>query len=222
MTEEHKRKIGLWHKGKIITAEQRKRISETLKKNPVRYWLGKKRPPCSDEHKRKTSEALTGIKRSLSTRLKMGLSKKGNKYCLGRKFSEESKRKIGLASSIALSEKKRPLEVCRKISMSKKGKYMGPMASGWKGGVRPKNLLIRDSWQYKEWRTNVFERDNYTCIFCGQIGGVLNADHIKTFAHHPELRFDINNGRTLCVPCHRKTDNFGNKARNEVKKIYGI
>jgi hypothetical protein len=26
---------------------------------------------------------------------------------------------------------------------------------------------------------------------------------------HPELRFDVNNGRTLCATCHHQTPTFG-------------
>ena len=58
----------------------------------------------------------------------------------------------------------------------------------------------------------MFERDKFTCVWCGQIGGSLNADHIKPFFDYPELRLDISNGRTLCVPCHRLTDTFMSKA----------
>lgn len=72
------------------------------------------------------------------------------------------------------------------------------------------NQVIRHSNIYKLWRMAVFERDNYTCIFCGKRGnGELNADHIKSFALYPELRFDLDNGRTLCEECHRKTETFG-------------
>lgn len=83
----------------------------------------------------------------------------------------------------------------------------------WKGGVTPIYKKIRKSPEYIAWRTSVFERDNYTCIWCGQNGKELNADHIKSFAHYPELRFDISNGRTLCVTCHKKTDTYGGNSK---------
>jgi hypothetical protein len=81
----------------------------------------------------------------------------------------------------------------------------------WKGGVSTKNELARKSPEYKSWRTSVFTRDNYTCVHCGKIGGKLQADHIKPFCKYIELRFDINNGRTLCTNCHYKTDTYGSK-----------
>lgn len=70
---------------------------------------------------------------------------------------------------------------------------------------------LRQSTLYKLWRKAVFQRDNYTCVICNVRGGTLNADHIKRFADYPELRFDINNGRTLCKECHLKTDTYGNR-----------
>ena len=78
-------------------------------------------------------------------------------------------------------------------------------------------MKIRNSFEYKLWRTAVFERDNYTCIWCAdkqEVGHrvILNADHIKSFAEYPELRFAIDNGRTLCLSCHKKTDTWGIKS----------
>lgn len=76
-------------------------------------------------------------------------------------------------------------------------------------GKTPLSKRLRQSSRYSVWRKNVFERDSYTCQLCGQIGGYLNAHHIKPFSTFPELRFDILNGQTLCQKCHRKTDTFG-------------
>lgn len=59
--------------------------------------------------------------------------------------------------------------------------------------------------EYKMWRVSVFERDKYTCQMCGQKGGDLNADHIKPWAYFKELRYKVENGRTLCVACHKTT-----------------
>jgi 5-methylcytosine-specific restriction endonuclease McrA len=61
------------------------------------------------------------------------------------------------------------------------------------------------------WRKAVFERDDYTCQMCGIRGTQLNADHIKPFRFFPALRWELANGRTLCVPCHRKTPTYGRR-----------
>ena len=81
------------------------------------------------------------------------------------------------------------------------------------------NLLFRASREYKHWRLSVFKRDNFTCVICGDNkGGNLEADHIKDFALYPNLRLDVNNGRTLCRNCHIKTENYGFKKSNSKKK----
>ena len=81
----------------------------------------------------------------------------------------------------------------------------------WKGGIDSESHRLRNSFEYKLWRKSVFERDNYTCIWCGaNKSETLNADHIKPFSLFPELRFAIDNGRTLCVDCHKTTDSYLN------------
>lgn len=62
---------------------------------------------------------------------------------------------------------------------------------------------IRNSREYQEWRADVFERDHYTCQNCGQVGGMLNAHHIKPFKDYPDLRLEVSNGITLCLKCHK-------------------
>lgn len=103
---------------------------------------------------------------------------------------------------------------CRGVHL--KDALKGNLNPNWKGGVSSENERIRGSSEYKLWRTAVFQRDDFTCIWCLQRGGELNADHIKPFALFPELRFAIDNGRTLCISCHKTTDTY--KIKNLTKK----
>lgn len=82
---------------------------------------------------------------------------------------------------------------------------------------------LRSSKECEDWRKAIFERDNYTCQFCGirnhkGLGQSvkLEADHIKPFAYFPKLRFVLDNGRTLCRPCHDKTKMY----YGEMRKLY--
>lgn len=102
---------------------------------------------------------------------------------------------------------------CRALWRSENLK--GANSPSWKGGKTPEKIILRMSRRYKEWREVVYRRDNYTCQMCGKRGCRLVADHIKSFAHFPELRFDLTNGRTLCVGCHKKTGNYGGNTSNE-------
>lgn len=79
------------------------------------------------------------------------------------------------------------------------------------------NLLIRASREYKAWRLAVIERDGGKCVMC-KSERQIEVDHIKDFALYPELRFDINNGRVLCKPCHKNTNNYGFKKSNSKKR----
>lgn len=99
---------------------------------------------------------------------------------------------------------------CSGIHTARKGEKNNK----WKGGITPINSKIRHSIEYKLWRDAVFKRDNYQCIWGGkEHGNKLNADHIKPFSLFPELRFAIDNGRTLCIECHKKTDTYGKQLK---------
>lgn len=80
--------------------------------------------------------------------------------------------------------------------------------------VTPEHNRQRKTSEYGRWRREVFQRDDYTCQFCGDRGAKghrvrLHADHILPFATHPDLRLDVANGRTLCEDCHRRTPTYG-------------
>ena len=146
------------------------------------------------EAKQKNRLAHLGKKHSIETRRKMSLKHKGKKYCLGIKQSIDARKK----RSASMMGSKNPL---------------------WKGGITPINRAIRMSLEYKLWRESVFKRDNWTCVWCKSRNGngktiILHADHIKPFAYFPELRFAIDNGRTLCVLCHKLTSTYGAKKYN--------
>ena len=156
---------------------------------------------------------------------KISRSKKGSiPWNKGKKgiYTEDTIKKMSSAKKGQIISK----ETREKLSKSHMGKkhteeFKSKMSErnkkeknpSWKGGISEVNNTIRHSKEYKLWREAVFARDNYTCIWCGQCGGKLNADHIKPFTLYPELRFAIDNGRTLCVDCHKKTDTYGSKIR---------
>lgn len=173
------------------------------------YKLTEKRK----ETLRKMSEINRGRVVSEQSRKKMSESKKGKKcYIYGKKQSQES----NIKRSIALRGKPKTPEHIEKVALRHRGKPRTQFSKekhwNWQGGKTPINHLIRNSIEYKLWRKAVFERDNYTCVWCrSNKSGTLNADHIKPFAYYPELRFAIDNGRTLCVECHRKTDSYMKK-----------
>ena len=140
----------------------------------------------------------------------------GNKNHLGFNHSQKTKDKLRKIS-LKQFENGMPLETRIKMGNSKKGEK----SPSWKGGITPINFKIRNSFEYKLWRTAVFERDNHTCIWCGikskkNVKVILHADHIKPFALYPEFRFAIDNGRTLCIDCHKTTDTYAGKTRKNI------
>lgn len=118
--------------------------------------------------------------------------------------------------------KKHSIETRTKISEAHKQRVKDGTNNFYIDGRTPINQQIRTSLKYQLWRESVFKRDSWTCQHCGARSGnghrvVLHADHIKPFALFPKLRFDINNGRTLCVPCHKKTPTYMGRIFKKLK-----
>lgn len=80
------------------------------------------------------------------------------------------------------------------------GKNKGDKHWNWKGGITTLDKLQRAKFQ-NSMQKLVFKRDNYTCQMCGS-GGDLQVDHIQKWSEYVELRFSMDNCRTLCMDCH--------------------
>jgi len=174
-----KKRFAPWNKGKIgVQVSSRK---------------GLKLPPLSDEH-----------------RLKIGL---GN---MGRTVSQETRDKIRLGNQGKIISKDTRI----KMSLAKLGKvspHKGikrPEQSGvnnWKWiadrtQIKTGDRFLNDPLQ-KGWRKAVKDRDGWRCRIADvNCDGRLEAHHILPWSKFPKLRYQTNNGITLCHHHHpRKT-----------------
>ncbi len=186
---------------------------------------------CSEETKLKISIANKGRKRSIETRLLMSRLAKGKKKPLR---SPLHKQRIGEAHrgktippemrahlSKINTGKIIPNEIRLKISIAMRGNK----SHLWRGGVTELYRMVRTCFEYKEWVKGVFKLQNWTCQKCGARGVKIHSHHKKSFKEIireysvttlEEARacialWDISNGETLCVPCHKLTPNYGGK-----------
>ena len=230
-------------KGTKASKETREKISLALlgnKRNLGKFhYLGKKMKmrlkklgkKLSEEHKKKISLSLMGNKYSLGRKYsreeiqKIRQKNTGNgNPMFGKHHSEETKLKI--------SEKRKkyfidnPEQRIIKSLIRRGNKHFN-----WQGGITPLNTTIRNLAKFSDWRKSVYRRDNYTCQVCGITGVQINADHEISFSEllksgnvrtleeaiNYQPLWDIQNGRTLCIPCHKQTATFAGRTR---KLIY--
>lgn len=92
----------------------------------------------------------------------------------------------------------------------------------WRGGISKMRERIEAMPEYKRWRKAVFERDNWTCQKCKKRGRRIHPHHrmelstilakyrIRTLrdARQCKKLWDTNNGKTLCIPCHKQTRSY--------------
>jgi len=86
----------------------------------------------------------------------------------------------------------------------KRGVMKTPWNKGLGHSTRSERQKEISSADYKKWRRDIFSRDKYSCVKCGKSKCRIEADHIKMWTLYPELRYDINNGQTLCRDCHKE------------------
>lgn len=202
-----------------------------------KYWLGKKRSeetinkiraklkgrPCPHLRKEKIEKKCLFCRKEF---LVIPARKDKAKFC---SISCNSKNthalgKIKYGRQVGYKHRKETIEKLIKNHNPKSNlnlKYRPPKgAKPWNKGLGTTATLamkIRNLNKYRDWRSAIQKRDNYTCCLCGKIGGIIHVDHHpKTFASilrenninsvfeadNCPLLWDNNNGRVLCVHCH--------------------
>lgn len=154
----------------------------------------------------------------LSEETKKKISKNSAKYWFGKKLSEETKKKIGLSHSKIKGIK-------YKININTK-KYKNKIRINNEKEIRitkqrKRNELknyIRNLFQYRQWRSDIFTRDNFTCKECYKNKCYVEAHHIKPLSkilteyNIKNIKdalscielWNLNNGIILCKECHNK------------------
>lgn len=175
----------------------------------------------------KTRDSRNHTKRS---RQKISESHKGENCCFYNKKRPDHSERM----KVIMRGRKFSQDTRDKMSKAKKG-LTGPRHNKWMHPTKRKgNLyyLIRRLDEMKIWRMSVFLRDKYICQICLKHCSNLQADHINplcalveqngisTIQQAVECKelWNIENGRTLCIPCHKQTDTYGFKARKYLKK----
>lgn len=80
----------------------------------------------------------------------------------------------------------------------------------WHGGIGEDIKWRHRGFKYLNWRRSIFIRDDFTCQKCGKKNVYLQAHHIRNWKDNPDGRYDITNGETMCLHCHKRI-HFPNK-----------
>lgn len=132
------------------------------------------------------------------------------KYCSSKCYGIGARGKIAWSHGKKLTDSHRYKlslsHMGHKISEDTKEKMRKSAKSGsdsrfWKGGITPMNKTERTKFRL-HLQSQVLRRDNFTCQLCGKRGGNLQVDHIQSWSEYVELRFNLDNCRTLCMDCH--------------------
>ena len=207
ITSEHRRRLsqiarnkgfGLWMLGKKDSVEARANKSAAqLRRHVLDNRISAARLRILRRSKRaeavaKLRDARAETLRLIRTLRKSRLRPTPTVVCAFCGISFQQPRRVGL---------KPVRKFCSRYCAGRSRK--GQFAGNWRGGRGSERHIAMSRVEYKQWRQAVFRRDNYSCQECGARGIRLQADHIRPWSVFPELRYQIGNGRTLCILCHR-------------------
>ena len=200
-----------------IKQKMSKSAIERIKKYPYTLpnFSGYKHTKKSKE---KISKARMGIEPvNKGKKMSIEIIEKNRLSHIGIKHTEKQKNKMKIIAKEKgfgkwMKGKKLSQETKKKLSEKNKGEksYL------WRGGITLLNSQIRSCFEYRQWRSDIFTRDNFTCQKCGKRGCYLEAHHIISFSElikkynintikdalNCEELWNINNGITLCKKCH--------------------
>lgn len=173
----------------------------------IPFWLSKTKKFCSKKcygHKMKKETdmkykvvCLTCNKSFIKKSCTIG------KYCSKDCYHNSKKRRIDY-KCISCGEKTSPIKGVKRCFDCYKKYRVGDKHHNW---IQDRTKLLRrqergDS-AYREWRRQVWLRDNFKCKIANQdCKGRLEAHHILNYRDYLELRYDVNNGITLCHAHH--------------------
>lgn len=112
---------------------------------------------------------------------------------------------VSLLDISPLLDKAASLRESREMSILMSAGLQGIAVDDWAGFAKDKWDRIRLSEEWANWRQAIFARDNFSCVECGTRKGPFDPHHILRKSDRPDLLFDVNNGVTLCRPCHTLT-----------------
>ena len=156
-------------------------------------------------------------------RVKYGPLSEDIREKISKKLTGRTNKRTGLVKECVICKKK----IYAKPSISVRKKYCSNSCRH--EGKRHKDTklirLIRNCKEYKDWRTKLFTRDDYTCASCNKRGGMLHPHHLRPLHllvdenHLTTMRqaqlcgalWDTNNGKTLCIKCHKETPSYLNR-----------
>lgn len=93
--------------------------------------------------------------------------------------------------------------------------FRGENNPNWRGGISSQKKIEWSKREARAWRKAVLNKDNYRCVLCGA-NEKLHCDHIMPQFTHPQLKYEVSNGRVLCFDCHKKTNTYGSRVKHEV------
>ena|SRR4030067_3553537 len=210
--------ISTWNKGKHWSEEWKRKMSMDFKGRTFNTGRTHFKKGSMIGHKWQQGElpwntGLEGDPRCLYA------GKKAWEANRDRGFSNRVGKRHSLNTRIQISAKKRNIEI-----------------ETWNGFTMPINHSLRNLPEYKIWQNFCMKRDDYTCLICKKRGIKLHVDHIIAFSilvseaikiygndleqvRRYQKLWDISNGRTLCISCHKNTENWGWKAYHQLNKI---